>query len=536
MGIWTRNKQAEPAPVIERVEPRIGVFGEEQERSSVSRADQVQSIMMAIRQRAINQLPQFTEQFREQFAMDGFDFEGSIAGGDFASPNMSEGVLMWYAQQSFVPSQMCAIVGQHWLVNKACSQMPRDAIRKGYKIIGDDGNELDPKRAKQIEMLDKRYGLKKNLVQFVRKGRMFGIRIALFMVRSRDPYYYEKPFNLDGVTPGSYRGIRQIDPYWTAPLLDKESASNPLSLRFYDPTYWMINGKKIHHSHFVVYINDEVADFLKPSYIYGGVPLPQQIMERIYAAERTANEGPMLAMTKRTTVLKGNAAKILANKKAFDEQMNWWLFQRDNYQVKVIDKQEEDLQQFDTALGDLDKVIMNQYQIVSAIARTPATKMMGTVPTGFNSSGDYEESSYNEECESVQENDYQPMIERHHQILARSAFNDRRLNVRALFNPLDAPTEAERADTNFKKMQTYKLAYDMNAIDGYDVNGLIISDPTMGMTGITPGLRGDEEEVEEVEGEPHRTIAAIPTPSVKLTGDIGGDDDEPQGPGVGDDD
>jgi phage-related protein (TIGR01555 family) len=515
MILFGKKKPVDAAPErIERIEPRGTIFGGDDDRQQVDRASQVHEVMMRVRAQAIAAMPRFEERRPDGAVMDGFDGLSGLDGdGAFAFPNMSEGITMWYAQQSFVPSQMCAIVAQNWLVNKACSIMPRDAMRKGYKIIGDDGNELDPRRAKLIERYDQAYGLKKNLVQFVRKGKIFGIRIAIFLVNSPDPYYYEKPFNIDGVRPGAYKGIKQVDPYWCAPLLDRAASSDPLSLRFYEPTYWQINGLKIHYSHMVVYINDEVMDFLKPSYIYGGVSLPQQIMERVYAAERTANEGPMLAMTKRSTILMTDAAKVMANKPKFDETMQWWMYNRDNYQVRVIDKEDEKIEQLDTTLADLDKVIMNQYQLVSAIARTPSTKLLGTMPTGFNSTGDYEEASYHEECESVQE-DYRPVIERHHQLVAVSGLKDRKLHVKAEFNPLDAPTEAERATTNFQKAQTYKLIFDMGAVDGVDINEAVRNDPSMGLTGITPAVRAPGETDVDIDGEPVRTIEDAPAPDM----------------------
>lgn len=492
-----------------------GIFhaGDEDDESRMSRAQMIHHAMMTIQAHAMSRLPRVDGSLPDGMVMDGFDSDGEQSmSGVGAYPNMSDAITLWYAQQSFIAYQMCAIVATHWLVNKACSQMPRDASRKGYKIIADDGNELDPKDVKFIERYDRAFELKKHLVQFVRKGRIFGIRIALFRVNSPDPLYYEKPFNLHGVLPGAYKGIVQIDPYWCAPMLDAEATRNPAGPHFYEPTYWLINGKKYHRSHLVIYINDEVMDFLKPSYIYGGVSLPQQIMERVYAAERTANEGPMLAMSKRTTVMKVDGAQVMANKQKFDDTMQWWIATRDNYQVRVVDKDSEDIVQIDTALADLDKVIMNQYQLVCSIARTPSTKLLGTQPTGFNSTGEYEEASYHEECESVQDNDFRPLLERHHALVVQSHLR-KPVRVRAEFNPMDAPTEAERADTNLKKAQMFKMLEETGAIDATDINEAIRSDVTMGLTGITPAIRAEGETDVDDEGNPVRTIEDSPAPS-----------------------
>ncbi|MBZ4283755.1 DUF1073 domain-containing protein, partial [Streptococcus pneumoniae] len=93
------------------------------------------------------------------------------------------------------------------------------------------------------------------------------------------------------------------------------------SLHYYEPTYWLINGRRYHRSHLVIYRTCEVPDILKPMYRYGGVPVPQRVMERVYCAERTANEAPELAMTKRLTAFGTDAAAAVSNPEGFGQAM-----------------------------------------------------------------------------------------------------------------------------------------------------------------------------------------------------------------------
>src|SRR5579872_4525151 len=141
--------------------------------------------------------------------------------------NIPEVLALWYASQTFIGHQMCAILAQHWLIDKACTMPGRDAIRQGYDIVNTAGDDLDPEAVAIIQKADRDMRLNWNLEQFVRMGRVFGIRIALFKVESTDPKYYEQPFNPDGVTPGSYKGIVQVDPYWVSPMLDQAASSRP---------------------------------------------------------------------------------------------------------------------------------------------------------------------------------------------------------------------------------------------------------------------------------------------------------------------
>lgn len=410
----------------------------------------------------------------------------------FAYSVIPDAQLMWFSSQGFIGHQACAMIAQHWLVDKACTMPGKDAARKGWELTINDGTEVDPETIDKIREYDIEYRVKHNLVEFEKMGRVFGIRIAMFKIESTDPLYYEKPYNPDGIQPNSYRGISQIDPYWVTPILDDAAVSDPSAINFYEPTYWFISGKKVHRSHLIIMRTSEVPDILKPSYLYGGIPLTQRIYERVYAAERTANEAPQLALTKRTNIYKTDAAAAIANQAKVEQRLQQQAYYRDNYAVQLIDKEKDDVVQLDTALADLDTAIMTQYQLVASVANVPATKLLGTTPKGFNSTGEYEETNYREELESIQEHDFTPLLQRHYEILIRSHIAPKNpFAVKVVWVPIDSLTEAEQADINLKKAQTDQTLQATGAIDGTDIRERIISDPTSGYNGITNEI--DEE-------------------------------------------
>jgi len=419
---------------------------------------------------------------------------------DAGNNSVSDAVVYWYASQGFIGAQLCGILAQNWLVNKACAMPGDDAIRKGYNVVSIDGDELDPEAVKIIKAYDRSMRLTWNMREFIRKGRIFGVRVAMFKVQSTDPEYYEKPFNIDGVTANSYKGIVQVDPYWCAPMLDGAAASQPDTLHFYEPTWWIINGKKVHRSHLIIFRHAEPVDVLKPQYIYGGVPLTQQIMERIYAAERVANEAPQLAMSKRTTVWLTDMEAAMSNTEQAIGRLNYWAQMRDNYGIKLGDKEGDEFQQFDTSLADFDQLIMTQYQLVAAIAGVPATKLIGTTPKGFNSTGEYEEASYHELLESIQTHDLTPLAERHHQLVIKSFVEPqlkKKMNVETTLNwlPLDTPTAQELAQTNLAKAQVGAALIEVGAISSEEERQRVATDKTSGYNEI-----GIMEE-ESLEGE-----------------------------------
>lgn len=414
-------------------------------------------------------------------AMD--DVNVSDVGPQNTAYSMPPQLQNWYNSQSFIGYQACALIAQQWLVDKACSMSGEDAVRNGWTLKAKNiGDELSDEQSALLSAQDIPFKLKENLVEFNRFKNVFGIRVALFEVESDDPLYYQKPFNIDGITEGSYKGISQVDPYWMMPMMTSQSTVDPSSRHFYDPEFWVISGKKYHRSHLIISRGPQPADILKPTYIFGGVPLTQRIYERVYAAERTANEAPLLAMNKRTTAIHVDMEKAVLNEKKFTDRLAFWVRFRDNHAVKVLGK-EETMEQFDTNLADFDSIIMNQYQLVSAISKVPATKLLGTSPKGFNATGEFETVSYHEELESIQENHLSPLLERHYLILGRSLGID--CEVCVVWEPVDSMTAGQQAEVNAKKAASNEAYVNMGAVSPDEVRHVLREDKNSGFNRLT---------------------------------------------------
>ncbi|QJB22064.1 minor head protein [Xanthomonas phage FoX7] len=409
-------------------------------------------------------------------------------------------IMGWYAAQTFIGYQACALIAQNWLVDKACSMPGEDAARNGWVIKAKHGNALSQEDHDRLRALDVDYKLMHNVVEFNRFKNVFGIRVAIFCVDSEDDDYYQKPFNPDGVTQGSYKGISQIDPYWMTPMLTAESTADPANINFYDPEFWIISGKKYHRSHLVIATGPAPADILKPTYIFGGIPLTQRIYERVYAAERTANEAPLLSLNKRTTALHVDLEAVAANQESFEGKLLTWVRYRDNHAVKVLGK-DEVMEQFDTSLTDFDSIIMNQFQLVAAIAKTPATKLLGTSPKGFNATGEFESKSYHEELGSIQTHTMQPMVDRHYLLLCLSEGIEAELEI--VWNPVDTPTAKELADLNDKKADTRQKYVNMGSVSPDEVRDTLRDDDRSGFNHLS------DEDAEETPGGSPENMAEI---------------------------
>jgi phage-related protein (TIGR01555 family) len=456
------------------------------------------------------QVPAPTPDWAPDKALDSVDYN-NFPKFSYRNTALSPALACWYNSQGFIGYDLCSTFAQYWLIDKACTVKAEDAVRKGYEItingdvdLGDEKTEIIAEMKKLDG--DEGYNINAQMIDFVRSARIFGIRHALFLVDTGDDEeYYKNPFNINSIKPGSYKGIVQVEARWLVPQLDLDATANPISKFYYVPTYWQVAGIQatlIHRSHFVINIPCPVSDLLKPTYLYGGISLTQKIYERVYAADRMANESPMLSLTKRTMVHKLDTKAALSNECAFIKSQEFNQANQDNYGVKIVDTDDE-IQQFDINLSGLDDITMTQYQIVAAISATPAVKLMETQPKGFNATGEYEEASYNASLESIQDSQLKPLLSRHYKLMLKSDVFPKfsiteEFEVTPVFEKLDAMTEEEQARVKNIESQTDVNYVNAGILDNSEIREKIIADEQSGYNGLeVERENGDQRDLDQ---------------------------------------
>lgn len=415
--------------------------------------------------------------------------------------NFDDAQLGFFAAGSFfIGYPACAMAATNWLVDKACNMPARDAIRHGY-IISSENDKI----SKRLRSTDRKYNINKHMREMIHFGRVYGGRIVLFNIASANPEeFYKNPFNIDGVQPGTYKGLSQIDPNWIEPVLNESNRNNPASPNYYEPEFWQIGNRLYHRSHLHIYVPYPVPDFLKPTYRYLGVSVPQRVLNRAYQAERSANESAQLLITKRLVTLQASDTSLsnMQSLLAHTELMSMF---RDNYGVYITGVGEA-VAQHETALSDVDAVIMNQYQLVAAAANVPATKLLETQPKGFNASGEYEQSVYRESLESIQANDISPLLEKHYTLSAKSEGIPLSDAITIQWNPLDSPTAKEWAEIENIKAQRDGNLSNTGAIDAEDIRNRLRQDKDNDYYNI------EEGQIRDIEREESRQEVQVETP------------------------
>lgn len=392
---------------------------------------------------------------------------------------------MFEDDNSWIGWMACAVLAQHPIISRCCSIPGEDAIAVGYKIHFDeqDGNaDEEDKFAKKLMRRSKNMGLNQVCRRLDANKRVFGIGLCVpcFEASSDAEKEYidklmENPLNWDAIRKGrlKYLGMKVVDPYWLCPIFDDASGFDPTSIAFYEPTWWQVGStrKKIHKSWCVKVVNTIVSDLLKPTYYYGGVPLPQMLMKRMYSADKVADEAQMLAMSKRLLVVDANVQKLVANPKEAAKIMDALKFARDNWGV-FFKNPNTNVQQVDTYITEFNQLIMTQYQLVASIAQIPAPKLLKVMPTGFSDVSELVWKDYAQQICSIQEDEYVPLLEMHYEFLLRLEYGKER-PLEVVFNPVDVPTLMEKAIISEKETKAAKLLIEQGVLAPEEVREVL---------------------------------------------------------------
>lgn len=415
--------------------------------------------------------------------------------------------MMPFFNHSFIGWQACALLTQNAYIRKACEIPARDAIAVDYKLHYTNGDDKDDSTDKEeeervlqeLKLLSDRKMKIKNVCRDANIYKKTYGQILLVPTFNVD-VDMSKPFDLSKIQKGTYTGLQIIQPFWVRYEMGVEQLNRPDRAGFYEPEYYTIPNKaKIHKSWVIKLVNGICPDILRPVYYYGGIPLPQMIYERVFCAEKTANEAPKLALTKRLLVVDGNVQNLTANPQQAYETMETVAEMRDNMGFMVKERGDT-VSQIDTSLADFDALIMTQFQLVAAIAEMPVTKLMKTQLKGLANTGDYETKDYNQNLKEIQENDYNTILLRHYQLLSMSE-KGKDLDIDIVWDEIDTPTALEQAQIESQQAQTDATYVGAGIIDPTEVRTTLKSNSDSRYRNLSTELPDDlipeDETVEE---------------------------------------
>lgn len=463
-----------------------------------------QDLLKKLFPRSINNMVAINTKSGKRVAMDGIYKPASY-------DNDLPMFMMPFFSHSFIGWQACALLTQNAYIRKACEIPARDAIAVDYKLHyanGDDEDnstdkEEEEKVLQDLKMLSDKKMKIKNICRDANIFKKTYGQILVVPTFNVDVDMSE-PFDIKKIKKGTYTGMQIIQPFWVTYQMGVEQLNRPDKAGFYEPEYYTIPNKaKIHKSWIIKLVNGVCPDILKPVYYYGGIPLTQMIYERVYCAEKVANEAPKLALTKRLLTIDGDVYNLTANSDSAYETLETVASIRDNFGFMVKEK-DTSVSQIDTSLTDFDALIMTQFQLVAAIAEMPVTKLMKTQLKGLANSGDYEMKDYAQNLKEIQESDFNRILLWHYQLLSMSE-KGKDLGIDIVWDEIDTPTALEQAQIESQQAQTDATYVGSGIIDASEVRTMLRSNDDSRFHNLAEempdDLAGMEEELVVKEGE-----------------------------------
>lgn len=306
----------------------------------------------------------------------------------------------------------------------------------------------------------------------------------------------------NGVAP-SLR-FTPIDPVNVTPGL--YNCTDPLRPDYMKPHEWYVMGQQIHGSRLLPCIDNPPPTLLKPSYNFFGIPQAQILWDyvmhwnkvRVYAGELLKKISLLVVQTDTSNIM--SSAR---NLRAFDVRMKALSAYRDLNSIFVCDKNEEGVTNVQTSISGATDIVRQSLENVAAINRTPAVKLLGISPSGFNATGESDIRNYYDYVRSKQE------LWRENILTCLKAIQVKEFgridpSITFEFNELGKEDEAAAATVANAKSAALATLLQNGVIDAMEARTAIRKDPALGLEGI-------DTEAEDTPMPPEMTGSGSPS-------------------------
>lgn len=165
-------------------------------------------------------------------------------------------------------------------------------------------------------------------------------------------------------------------------------------------------GRRVHASRMIPLFDNPVPTLLKPAYNFLGIPQAQILWDyvlhwnqcRVYAADLLRKISLLVFQTDTDAIFNTPDGVRL-----FDIRMRALQRYRDNNSVFVCNKEQEAVSNVQTSIAGTTDVVRQSLEMIAAINRTPAVKLLGISPSGFNATGESDIRNYYDHIKSKQE-------------------------------------------------------------------------------------------------------------------------------------
>ena len=172
--------------------------------------------------------------------------------------------------------------------------------------------------------------------------------------------------------------------------------------------------------------------------------------------------------------------------------------------VLAVDKDAEDVVKLETPLSGVTDIVRQSLEFLAALNRTPAVKLLGISPSGFNATGESDIRNYYDHIASQQEKVLREGVRKALDCLQLHEFGDLDPNLTFDFAPLGEEDRAALATQQKTKADTIAVYLDRGLISPEEGRAAIVADPDSGFAGLDP------DDLPEGNGMPEEMPGDVP--------------------------
>ena len=395
-----------------------------------------------------------------------------------------------YPITSFVGYGVLQQIAQQGLIRACIQTVSDDLSRKWIKIDGCN----DPQKLEILENELKKLHIKDLFHKAVTTtGYMGGAFI--FIDTGEDDLTLPLAINdlSAELKEGSKVKFVVVDPVNVSPI--EYNCIDPLRDDYMQPRMWQVLGKRVHASRLLSFIENQPPMLLKPNYNFLGIPQAQILWDYVMHFNQTRASTARLLEKISLLVVQTDMDAVLSDEhgiELFDAKMEFLERYRNNDSVFVCDKESEGVMNVQTTIAGCTDVVRQSLELIACINRTPAVKLLGISPSGFNATGESDLKNYYDYISSKQEL-YREQIQTIINVIQLCEFGNIDPAITFKFEPLNEENKASQAMTAQTKIGALTQLVDRQAMSAEELRTAVREDEDLGLSFL------DEEMPEELE-------------------------------------
>lgn len=263
---------------------------------------------------------------------------------------------------------------------------------------------------------------------------------------------------------------------------------NPLAGDYFRPSSWWVLGQEVHASRLLRIVGNEVPVLLRPAYNFLGIPQAQILWDYVLHFQDCRAAAARLLTKFSLTVFKTqmfNGVQFgAAEATQLDSRIRYLVQNMSNDGVLAVDKESEDVIKVETPLSGVTDIVRQALEFLAAVNRTPAVKLLGISPSGFNATGESDIRNYYDHIRSMQEKMLRGPLKTLLDCLQLVTTGDIDPTISFDFRPLGEEDRAALAAMQKTRADTVAVYLDRGVISQEEARKALADDPDSGFSDI----------------------------------------------------